>query len=216
MKSNLNNDQSILCDVLYEIGAIKFGGFKLKLHDLHPEAPPSPIYCDLRVVQRFPDVYDKVIDFYCRMLSGMTFEVLAGIPVAATTFTATLKEIYGVGMVTPRMETKTHGTGTKVDGGLDSDVDTLAALIDDLVTKADSKIQAAEILRDCGFVVEHVFVLIDRSTVVGREQLAHAGLTLHAAIKLDDMLRYYLETGKIDEDIYQDTLYRLDLLSQYQ
>lgn len=40
----LTNIQEKLLSQLFDIGAIKFGNFKLKLHDTYPEAPLSPIY----------------------------------------------------------------------------------------------------------------------------------------------------------------------------
>lgn len=213
-KSGFDCNQSILCDLLFKVGAIKFGNFRLKLHDKHPEAPESPIYCDLRVVQRFPEVSAKAVAVYLRLLVDLKFDLLAGIPIAATPFTASIRDKLNVGMVTPRMEAKTHGTGTKIDGLLDDDKGKTVVLIDDLVTKADSKIEAAEIIRECGLVVKDVVVLIDRNQG-GKEQLAQAGLALHSALGLDKMLLYYLETDQIDEDTYQDTVYKLHLLSQY-
>ena len=39
----------------------KFGAFRLKLHETLPEAPLSPIYLDLRVLQSFPDAMDAAV-----------------------------------------------------------------------------------------------------------------------------------------------------------
>jgi hypothetical protein len=36
---------------LLNIGAIKFGNFRLKLHEKNPDAPLSPIYIDLRLLR---------------------------------------------------------------------------------------------------------------------------------------------------------------------
>jgi orotate phosphoribosyltransferase len=63
-------------------------------------------------------------------------------------------------------------------------------------------------------VVKDVVVLIDRNQG-GKEQLARIGLYLHSALLLTDMLAYYLRKGKINNNIYQDTINRLDLLSKY-
>lgn len=43
-QEGLTEAQERLCSQLFDIGAIKFGSFKLKLHEKNPEAPLSPIY----------------------------------------------------------------------------------------------------------------------------------------------------------------------------
>ncbi|MBU4015036.1 hypothetical protein KJ812_06085 [Patescibacteria group bacterium] len=35
-------------DMIFERGALKFGAFKLKLHEKNPAAAPSPFYMELR------------------------------------------------------------------------------------------------------------------------------------------------------------------------
>lgn len=212
--SDLSLNQQQLCDRLFEIGAIRFGDFRLKLHEKNPDAPLSPIYCDLRTIQRFPDVNKIAVDNYCNLLKPLKFDLLAGIPTAAISLTASIRDRLEVGMVTPRTDNKVYGSGNKIDGFLESDRGKIIVLIDDLVTKADSKIEAANILQEFGLVVKDVVVLIDRNQG-GKEQLAQIGLNLHSALSLGDMMSYYLKTGKINKNTYLDTITRLDELSKY-
>ena len=102
-------------------------------------------------------------------------------------------------MITPIMDAKTHGTGAKIDGFLDSDKGKVVLLIDDLVTKADSKLEAAEILISNGLVVNDVVVLVDREQG-GGEELAKRSLTLHSAITITQMLDFFARVGKISID----------------
>ncbi len=44
----MTETQKELADALFNIGAIKFGAFRLKLHEKNPTAPLSPIYVNLR------------------------------------------------------------------------------------------------------------------------------------------------------------------------
>lgn len=197
----LTNTQEELLNHLFDMGAIKFGDFKLKLHDLHPKAPLSPIYIDLRVLRRFPKSKKIAIDAYQELIKPLYFDLLADIPTAATPFVASLSDRLGVGMITPRTDSKGHGSGAKIDGYLTTDKGKTALLIDDLVTKADSKLEAAEILLQEGLKVFDVVVLIDREQG-GKEELAEKGLALHSALKLAEMLDYYKRVNKINTDEY--------------
>lgn len=192
----LTNAQEILSNRLFDIGAIKFGKFRLKLHDTHPEAPLSPIYIDLRILRRFPQAKSAAVDAYQELTSNLKFDLLADIPTAATPLVASLSDRLGVGMITPRTDAKAHGTGAKIDGLLTSDQGKVALLVDDLITKAHSKIEAANILIQNGLVVHDVVVLIDREQG-GMEELAKRGLTLHAVMTMSKMLDYYTRVGRI-------------------
>lgn len=199
---------------LFDIGAIKFGDFRLKLHDKNPEAPLSPVYIDLRVLRRFPEAKAAAVDVYQELVQPLRFDLLADIPTAATPFVSSLSDRLGVGMVTPRTDAKAHGTGAKIDGLLDSDVGKTVVLIDDLVTRADSKLEAASILTAQGLTVNDIVVLIDRKQG-GREQLARQGFDLHAALTMDKMLDFYAKVGKLSQEKYQDTVGRLDALNRF-
>ena len=117
-------------------------------------------------------------------------------------------------MITPRADAKAHGAGMKVDGLLDSDIGKTAVLIDDLVTRADSKLEAVSILTAQGLTVKDIVVLIDRKQG-GREQLAAQGLDLHAALTMDKMLGFYVEVGRLSQERYQDTVDRLEALNRF-
>jgi uridine monophosphate synthetase len=192
----LSFTQSQLADELFRIKAIKFGEFKLKLHDTRPEAPLSPIYIDLRVLRRFPDAKSIAVSAYEELIQGLEYDLLADVPTAATPLVSSLSDRLAIGMVTPRTDSKTHGSGAKVDGLTDSDRGKVALLVDDLVTRADSKLKAAKVLMDNGLVVNDVVVLVDRGQG-GKEELQQNGLALHSAMNMDQLMDYYTRVGQI-------------------
>ena len=204
----LTEAQEALAVQLFDIGAIKFGNFRLKPHDKNPEAPLSPVYIDLRVLRRFPEAKQAAVDVYQELVRPLEFDLLADIPTAATPLVSSLSDRLGVGMVTPRTDDKAHGTGAKIDGLQGSDKGKVAVLIDDLVTMADSKLEAVSILTAQGVRVNDVVVLIDREQG-GQQQLAAEGLALHSALTMNQMLKYYVRIGKISPDFYRDTQQRL-------
>jgi len=210
----LTNTQEELSVQLFNIGAVKFGNFRLKLHDQNPEAPLSPVYLDLRLLRRFPEAKAAAVDVYQELVMPLRFDLLADIPTAATPLVSSLSDRLGMGMVTPRTDAKTHGTGAKVDGLLDSDKGRVAVLIDDLITTSASKQEAANVLVAQGLTVNDVVVLIDRKQG-GREQLAAEGYSLHSGLTMDKMLDLYVRRGMISQTVFQDTNQRLETLNKF-
>ncbi|MGH2603779.1 MAG: orotate phosphoribosyltransferase [Dehalococcoidia bacterium] len=192
-------DVERLAAALAEVGAIKFGAFRLKLHEQRPEAPLAPLYIDLRVLRSFPDQMDEAVAAYRQVLAGLEFDLLADVPIASSPFVAILSHLTRIPMVTPR-EPKGHGTGSTVEGVFTPGQ--TAVVVDDLVTGADSKLEAAHRLESQGLRVRDIVVLIDREQG-GGEQLAAAGYTLHAAFCLSDLLAIYRRTGVIDDATYE-------------
>jgi len=192
----LTNTQEVLLSQLFEIRAIKFGAFKLKLHDARPEAPLSPIYIDLRMLRRFPEAKAIAVEAYREMTAPLRFDLLADIPTAATPLVSSLSDRLKVGMITPRTDSKKHGTGAKIDGLSDTDKGKVVLLIDDLITGGDSKLDAINILIQNGLVVKDVVVLVDRGQG-GKEQLEKGGFTLHSAMSMQQMLDFYTRVGQI-------------------
>ena len=191
-------DAERLARALVEAGAIQFGAFRLKLHEERPEAPLSPLYINLRLLRSHPDQMDVAVAAYRSLLVGLEFDVLADVPMAATPFVAILSHLTRVPMVTPR-EPKTHGSGATIDGAFRPGQ--TAVVIDDLVTKADSKLEAIRVLEGQGLRVRDVLVLVDREQG-GAQQLAAAGYTLRAALRLSDLLDICRRTGTIDAEQY--------------
>lgn len=193
--------QRAFADALLECGAVKFGAFRLKLHEREPDAPLSPIYVDLRVLRSWPDAMDRAVAVLKEMIDAkrLAFTRYADIPMAATPLVAILMYQTRVPMITPR-EAKTHGIAGTING--DFSLGETVLVIDDLVTHADSKLEAIRVLEANGLNVRDVAVLIDREQGAP-EQLAAAGYTLHAALKLSQLLAYWRDSSAIDEATFE-------------
>lgn len=214
-KSNgLTKAQQELSLHLFDIGAVKFGAFKLKLHDTHPKAPLSPIYIDLRVLRRTPKAKAAAIKVYEELVKPLKFDLIADIPTAATPLASSLSDRLKIGMITPRADKKTHGSGAKVDGMLKNDKGKLAVLIDDLVTRADSKLEAAQTLRNAGVKVKDVVVLIDREQG-GAVEMAKNNLNLHSAFTMQQMLDYFLKVKRLSQKKHDNILQGIENLNNY-
>jgi uridine monophosphate synthetase len=199
--SDLTETQQAFADALLTTGAVKFGAFRLKLHEKQPDAPLSPIYVDLRTLRSFPDALDEAVVTLVEMIAtrGLAFDLYADVPQAATPLVAVLTHVTRIGMITPR-EAKTHGAGDAINGAFTPGQKVL--VIDDLVTRAESKLEAIRALEANGLLVRDVAVLVDREQG-GAAELAAAGYQLHAAVTLNQLLDHWRATGGIDEATYE-------------
>ncbi len=175
-------------------------GFRLKKHEREPNALLSPFYFNYRLLQSDHSSKFMAVSLFERMLGELDLipDCLAAIPEAIVPIVSTLSDRTGIPMITPRAA-KGHGSGSKVDGIWKPGM--TATLFDDVVTGADSKLEAHAALEAVEIKVEHVFVLTDRQQG-GEKQLAVAGLRLHAAFTIDEMLKIFLEENLLDEDMF--------------
>ena len=192
-----------LAKQMFGAGAIKFGVFRLKLHERKPDAPLSPIYIDLRVLRSFPPVMDSAVEVYMELIRDLKFDLFADVPTAATPIVAILSHLMKVPMVSPRKDDKEHGISRKIDGAFEAGQ--TALLIDDLITHAESKLETISTLKANGLTVKDVVVLVDREQGWA-EQLETAGYKFHCAFKLSELLQFYQQEGEIDQSEYERTI----------
>ena len=199
--------KQLLALFLFDSKAVKFGKFRLKLHDRIPDAPLSPIYIDLRILRSFPEIMDSITDVYNELTKGLKFDLYADVPTAATPIVSILSYKNRIPMITPRKEGKGHGIKRRIDGVFREGQ--VVLLVDDLVTLADSKFEAISLLEENGLKVHDVAVLINREQG-GVRELEKRGYACHVAYQLRELLRFYLEVGKIGTDQYWKTVAYLE------
>lgn len=180
-------DQRVAAGLL-AAGCVKFGSFKLK------SGLMSPIYLDLRRLIGHPALLADVSASILRVARGLAYDVLAPLPYAAMPIGTAMSLQSGVPMVYPRREVKEYGTKAAVEGIFEPGQ--RALVVDDLATTGDSKIEGAEKLRAVGLVAEDIVVLIDRES--GADAiLAGAGMRLHAAWRITELLDLWSASGAI-------------------
>ena len=182
------------------IGAVKFGEFRLKLHETQPNAPLSPFYIDLRILRSFPETLETAVHLYGQLASTVRYDLLADVPTAATPAVAILSFISKVPMISPRLEAKTHGLTNRIDGVYREGQKVL--LIDDLITTAESKLEAIGVLEAKGLQVSDVIVLVDRQQG-GVDALTKRGYRCHAGLKVKDLFTFYLENGLLEHAAFE-------------
>jgi uridine monophosphate synthetase len=156
---------------LISTGCFKLGDFTLK------SGKKSPFYIDLRRLVSDPAAMALAAEAYARTAEGLIYDRIAGIPAAGLPLATAASLRTGRPMLWPRMPVKEHGTGNRVEG--DYKPGERLLLLDDLITTGASKLEAAEILRGEGLVVEDLVVLIERGRQ-GRRDMEAAGIRLKA------------------------------------
>jgi uridine monophosphate synthetase len=173
-----------LSELLYRIGAVRFGQFTLK------DGRVSPFYLDLRILVSHPDALARVARAMTQRAAPLRYDRLAGIPYAGLPIAVAMSLIGGRPLVYPRKEKKEYGTRQQVEGEFQPGERVL--VIDDVITSGGAKIEAVAPLKEAGLVVEDVLVVIDREDR-GHATLAAAGLRLHSVLKVRDLLAHLRE-----------------------
>lgn len=162
---------------LVEVGAVKFGAFRLKLHRPphgNPNAPLSPHYFDYRTQEhpieskRGPVPLDLVEQIAAVMalemadwrLSNMA---IAAVPHGAVPYGRAVANLLGMPFIQLRKEEYGDST-TKVVGIEVTPVPrgSMVVLIEDVVTSGASSMEAIDVLHRAGMNVPKVFAVMDR------------------------------------------------------
>jgi len=203
---------------LFSIGAFKVdikNGFRVKSHDIRPDTPLSPYYLNLRIGENkkgklTSTEVNEIGNFFYNYLqkNPIEYQGIAGVPRAGEPFAKALQEIvyyaqsHALSLVTLKKEE--DETGRKIGKVLktqDLPRGSNVLLLDDLITKADSKREAVDQLRRDGFLVTDILVFLDREQ--GAEvELKKLGITLHSVVNISFLLKIYEEEHLITpEDV---------------
>jgi uridine monophosphate synthetase len=173
---------------LHEAGCVQFGQFKLKSGLL------SPIYLDLRLLVSHPHLLRRVGDVLAERTQAYKFDVLAAIPYAALPIGVAVSLALDVPLIYPRKEVKNYGAERSVEGAFRAGQ--TALLIDDLITKGHSKLEAITPLEAAKLKIKDILVLVDREQG-GVEELDAHGYAVHAVLTLSQILDALVDAGKL-------------------
>ncbi len=140
---------------LHSIGALKFGEFTLK------SGIVSPMYLDLRLFISYPKVLKSVAKLYAQQLANLQYDRLAGVAYAALPIAGAISLELDQPWIFMRKEglKKEYGLQKAREGSYKKGE--TVVMIEDLVTRATSRLEAIPAIEDHGLVVKDAVVLLD-------------------------------------------------------
>lgn len=171
------------------------GEFALKLHERKPEAPLSPIYINLRNLPS--NVLDQIAQVLAELPNENKPDFCTGIPNAGIPLADAYSKISKIPVRNIFVKLQTESQ-RKIVAQEETQEKGKVRIIDDLITKADTKLEAIKAAEAQGYEVSDIVVLVDREQG-GAKELLKQGYKLQSAFTLSQLLKYYLRTGKIDQ-----------------
>jgi orotate phosphoribosyltransferase len=197
---NPNDNKSKLLKLLHE-KSVFFGNFKLS------SGATSDYYVDCKLTTLNPEgallvgqVLYEIIDKKARSL-GIEIDAVGGLtmgadPVALAIGLASISrnpnDYYQVFSV--RKGAKTHGQNKLIEGNFQQGY--RVAVIDDVVTRGDSTLQAIDAVEQAGGSVEFVVALVDRQEG-GRQKIEAKGYAVLSAFNKSDILQTEEGRGRV-------------------
>ena len=125
---------------------------------------------------------------------------ILGVPTAGVPFATVVSQKLGLPLIYYRQARKEHGVRKKIEGILERNDRVL--VVDDLITTGESVIEAAEVVRDQGGVVNELVVLLDREQG-GQQRLRASRIEPHVLFRISDAMTWLHTVGLIEDKIYE-------------
>lgn len=211
-------DRRELALALFDIGGTKFGAFKLKLHETQPDAPLSPIYLNLRTPDNpkpgplTPEIFRSIGQILVQTVADadLRYDAVVGIPNAGNPFVEAFLDALPPDVPRPprlhleKMEEAGKRRITRIIEGA-SPPEGIVLPFDDLVTQADTKLEATDACRHEGLRVTDLVVFVDREQG-GEEELLRHDVRLTSVFKLSWLMDLYVEAGRMDSEKREEVL----------
>jgi orotate phosphoribosyltransferase len=184
--------------LLIKNNAIKFGDYILT------SGKKSPYYIDLRLTLSSPITMDWICTALTRIIvkeiGREKIDKILGVPTAGVPFATLVSQKLNLPLIYYRQARKEHGVRKKIEGILERNDRVL--LIDDLITTGKSVIEATEVVRDQGGVVNELVVLLDREQE-GLQVLRANRIEPHFLFKISDSMAWLHTVGLIKDQYYE-------------
>lgn len=186
-----NGELRKLAVKLFEINALKFGDFKMKV------GISSPIYFDLRVIVSYPVVMNELSTLLVEFMKWHELKVdhVCGVPYTALPIATIISVQTSTSMLIRRKEAKSYGTKKLIEGSFNTNDQCL--IIEDVVSSGSSILETVNDLTDVGVKVTDAIVVVDRQQG-GKANVEEQHVRMHSLYTLSYLLKLLEEEQKID------------------
>ncbi|MFP3322156.1 orotate phosphoribosyltransferase [Planococcus sp. SIMBA_160] len=157
----------------------------------------SPIYCDNRLTMSYPAVRKAIADALAETIRREYpgAQVIAGTATAGIPHAAWVAERLDLPMVYVRSKPKGHGQSNLIEGKILPGQK--AVVIEDLISKGGSVLQAAQALQDAGFEVAGIAAIFTYGLPQAEQAIQEAGFTFHTLTDFPALVEQAGEGGAI-------------------
>lgn len=208
MEEKLSSYKQRLAIALLEFDAVEFGEFELSHHKQNQNAPKSPIR--IRIAEKclldtefMAEIGERLYEKAAN--AGLGYDAVAGVPNSGNPLAVAFlnEERLHVGededvALLVNLKKEKDGSITFCGNRFDVEGKTVL-LIENVTTTGGSALKAIRAIEENGGVVTNILVLVDRQQGA-KKNLADTGdYNLHAVLKLDSLLNFYVEQNLIKE-----------------
>lgn len=168
----------------------------------------SPIYCDNRKVNSYPDVrtFVKLELAHLIVEHFPQAEAIAGVATGAIASGALVADELMLPFAYVRPKPKDHGMGNQIEGELKAGANVV--VVEDLISTGGSSLKAVDALRQAGYNVLGMVASHTYGFPVAEEAFKAAGVTLYTLTDYDHIIAEAAATGYVTEG-------DLDMLAQW-
>ena len=168
----------------------------------------SPIYCDNRKVNSYPDVrtFVKLELAHLIVEHFPQAEAIAGVATGAIASGALVADELMLPCAYVRPKPKDHGMGNQIEGELKAGASVV--VVEDLISTGGSSLKAVDALRQAGYNVLGMVASHTYGFPVAEEAFKAAGVTLYTLTDYDHIIAEAAATGYVTEG-------DLDMLAQW-
>lgn len=221
MHQSLIDAREAAAHAVWQSGTIRIdlkNGFRMKIHDTHPHAPPSPIYVSLRPRgvkdgqiedEHFALIGQAIARFAIANGAFSRPRWIGGIPAAGEPVLDALlaaltserrRQLRRFFMRKEETEIGRRIAGLQYRHDVPTDSTDPVVLVDDLMTNLTTKQEAIAALSRVDIPVDTLLLFLDRSGG-GATRLARDGVVTHAVWRFDQFLEFGLARTQFDRII---------------
>lgn len=175
--------------------------------ELRPQEPftwasgiKSPIYCDNRLTMSYPEVRKEIAKGLAGLITEFypDCEVVAGTATAGIPHAAWVSDRLELPMVYVRSKPKEHGQGNMIEGKVEPGKKVV--VVEDLISKGGSVLQAAEGLKAADFDVLGIVAIFTYDLPQSIDAITGAGFTFHTLTDFPALVEEAMEMKAIQEE----------------